>query len=75
MTKLKAMFSNQCSKLFVKAQQFIRDDRGEGGGAPGWAIGVFVGALLLIGLYIIFREQLETFVKENIFGRVKQLNV
>lgn len=74
MQKLKATYSNQCSKLYAKVKFFIKDDRGEGGGAPGWVIGVFVGAILLIGVFAIFKDQIEPFVKENIFGRVKQIN-
>lgn len=73
MQQLKASFNNQCSKFYAKVQQFIRTDRGEGD-APKWVVGVFFSLVLMIFVYLLFKDQIEVFVKDKIFGKMNSLS-
>lgn len=59
-------------KAWMKVNQFVRDQKGEGG-AVNWVVMVFVGLVLAIGVYAMFKDQIDTFVKNQIFGRMNQL--
>ena len=58
-------------KAYTKLQRFYKEERGD---AVGWVIGIFITVLLFIGLYIAFKEQLDTFVKNMIFGKMNNLS-
>ncbi|MBA9086494.1 hypothetical protein FHR92_002972 [Fontibacillus solani] len=61
-------------KIMQRTNQFVTSERGAGGDPVSWIFGIFIVALLLIGLYMIFKEQLDTFVKNMIFGKMNNLN-
>ena len=63
---------NVMTRTYVKATQFLNDQKGEGG-AVNWVVMVFVGVVLAIGVYALFKDQINTFVTDNIFGRMDQL--
>lgn len=69
--KLVKSFSNGCAKMYTKLQSFNRDERGD---AMGWVMGIFFSLLLLIVVYALFKEQINTFVTEKIFGKMNNLN-
>lgn len=58
-------------KAYSKLQRFYKEERGD---AVGWVMGIFITVLLLIGLYILFKEQLDTFVRNLIFGKMNSLS-
>jgi hypothetical protein len=60
-------------KTNQKLQRFLKEERGEGG-PVGNVVGIFITVLLLIGLYILFKEQIDTFVKTMIFGKLNNLS-
>lgn len=69
----KSFFNQVSQKFYSKLQTFNRDQQGEGG-PVGWVIGVFVALVLFIGVYALFKTQIDTFVTTQIFGRMNQLN-
>lgn len=54
----------------AKWNQFTREERGD---AAGWAIGLFVSAVLLIGVYVLFKEQLASLIA-SIFSKITAIN-
>lgn len=56
-----------------KLKRFLEEERGEGGPVSGVA-GIFITVLLLIFLYILFKEEMDSFVKNMIFGKMNNLS-
>lgn len=67
-------FNNASIKLYSfttsRIQRFRKEERGD---AMGWVMGTFFGLLLLTAVYLLFREQINTFVKEKIFNKMGNL--
>ncbi|MNW44033.1 hypothetical protein D3C74_212470 [compost metagenome] len=60
-------------KVMQRTNQFATSERGAGD-PVGWVISIAIVVLLLIGLYILFKDQLDAFVKNMIFGKMNNLN-
>lgn len=56
-----------------KLQRFLKEERGEGGPVSGVA-GIFIVVLLLLFLYGIFKQELDPFIKNMIFGKMNNLS-
>jgi len=50
--------------------RFRKEERGD---AAGWVFGVFISLLLLVGVYTLFKEQLNTFITTKIMGKMNTL--
>lgn len=64
-------FSIRCYSFTTKKiKEFREEERGD---AMGWVMGIFFGLLLLTAVYLLFKSQVDIFVKEKIFGKMNNL--
>lgn len=72
MKKFKNWMTEKHVQVTTKINHFLNDQKGEGG-PVNWVVMVFIGLVLAIGVYILFKGQIDSFVKQQIFGRMNQL--
>lgn len=71
---LKDKYNRACQKMYGRYRSFVLDQTGGGAGdSPNWVFSVFVGVLLLIVVFVVFKDMLPGFIKDTIFGKVKNL--
>lgn len=74
--KLKIMrnqYDRACQKIHHNLKGFVSNQSGAAeGGTPGWVLGLFVGAVLLIIVFAIFKEKLPGFI-DGIFSKFDNL--
>lgn len=57
--------------MLSRSRSFVNSERGD---AVNWVVTIFIGLMLMIGVYLLFKGQIDSFVKESIFGKMNQLN-
>ncbi|WP_338709187.1 hypothetical protein [Paenibacillus amylolyticus] len=61
-------------KMYQKGRAFLADRRGGAGDTPNYVFNVFIGLLLAIAVYLLFKEQINTFITNTIFGKMNTLS-
>ncbi|GGG06222.1 hypothetical protein GCM10010912_58550 [Paenibacillus albidus] len=57
--------------FYTRMERFRKEERGD---AMSWVISILIMLLLFIGVYILFKAQIDTFVKDKIFGKMNSLD-
>lgn len=58
------------AKMLVRSRDFISSERGD---IMGFLVMALIVVLMGIGLYLIFKTEINTFVKNMIFGKLNNL--
>ncbi|WP_438498607.1 hypothetical protein [Paenibacillus sp. IHBB 3054] len=58
------------SAFYTRLDRFRKEERGD---AMQWVIGILITLLLFIAVYILFKAQIDVFVKDKIFGKMNSL--
>ncbi|MGG3278957.1 hypothetical protein [Paenibacillus solani] len=71
---MREKYDQTCLQVHSKINAFILNQRGGAdGGTPGWVFGLCIAVLLLIGVYVIFKEKLPGFI-DSIFNKFTNLD-
>lgn len=70
-TLLNQSFIQTGAMVYSRLERFRKSERGD---AMGWVMGTFFVLLLLIVVYGLFREQVNTFVVQKIFGKMNSMD-
>lgn len=69
--RIENSFNKACVKVHGRLELFRKDERGLG--AFEIVVGCLVIVLLMFGLYKVFKEELDSFVKDVIMSKLKNL--
>ncbi|WP_268627004.1 hypothetical protein [Paenibacillus alvei] len=71
MKNVKELVLKASANVYSKAQRFMKEERGD---AMKWVVGIFFGVLLMIVVYSLLKTEIDTFVKDKIFGKMNSLS-
>lgn len=71
---MKNGYDHMCFTAYNRMNSFIRNQKGGPDDSAGVVFKIFVGILLLVGVYILLKDLIDNFVKEKIFGKMNSLD-